>query len=312
MKMKSFLSVSLSLLLCMSLAVPALAAPLPDQKWTANWLGGTDFTASVTTPHDYLGTVKIGGLVDLDGNTITSNFDVFVVADDVTSLSYTMYTNNTKGFEIDALTMKNLYTVLGMYDDKVSIYSTADIGGDDSTYIGTKANPFLFALEVSPDRLNIANETLGVYLGNDKSSWINESAVILTQTQLSNFKATGTLPPVFSGSIYETGDNISSKLNLNELKDLLNGKKPLSVKVTSLKLSATTLTLTKGKTATLKATIAPSNATTKAVTWTTSNAKVVTVDKNGNIKAVGKGKATITATTTDGSKLKKTCNVTVK
>lgn len=85
-----------------------------------------------------------------------------------------------------------------------------------------------------------------------------------------------------------------------------------SVKVTGVTLNKTTLTIGKGKTYALKASIAPTNATTKAVTWTSSNTKVATVDKNGNVKAIGKGTATITATATDGSKVKKTCVVTIK
>lgn len=85
-----------------------------------------------------------------------------------------------------------------------------------------------------------------------------------------------------------------------------------SVKVSGITLDKTALTLVKGKTYTLKATIAPANATTKAVAWTSSNPKVATVDKNGNIKAISKGTVKITATSTDGSNVKKTSTVTVK
>lgn len=85
-----------------------------------------------------------------------------------------------------------------------------------------------------------------------------------------------------------------------------------SAKVSGITLNKTTLTLAKGKTYALKATIAPTNATTKAVTWTSSNTKVATVDKNGNIKAISKGTSTIIAIATDRSKVKKGCTVTVK
>lgn len=81
--------------------------------------------------------------------------------------------------------------------------------------------------------------------------------------------------------------------------------------VTSVKLNKTKLTLSKGKTETLKATVNPSNATNKAVTWKSSNTKVATVDSKGKVKAVAKGTATITVTTKDGSKTV-TCKVTVK
>lgn len=82
--------------------------------------------------------------------------------------------------------------------------------------------------------------------------------------------------------------------------------------VTSITLSKKTLSLTKGKTYTLKAAVKPSSANNKAVTWSSSNKKVVTVSSNGKIKAVGTGKATITVKAKDGSKKKAVCQVTVK
>lgn len=50
----------------------------------------------------------------------------------------------------------------------------------------------------------------------------------------------------------------------------------------------------------LVATISPSNATDKSLTWSSDNEKVVTVDKNGNIKGVGFGEANITVKTSNG------------
>ena len=81
--------------------------------------------------------------------------------------------------------------------------------------------------------------------------------------------------------------------------------------VTSVKLNKTSTTIVKGKTEKLTAKINPSDATNKNVSWTSSNKQVVTVDSNGNVKAVGKGTAIITVTTKDGNK-KATCKVTVK
>lgn len=96
-----------------------------------------------------------------------------------------------------------------------------------------------------------------------------------------------------------------------------DGKKVAKVKVTvkkyvhvaSVKLSKTSLTLAQTKKYTLKATVSPSNATNRSVTWATSNAKVATV-KDGVVTAVGVGKAIITATTVSGKKVAKT-SVTV-
>lgn len=86
---------------------------------------------------------------------------------------------------------------------------------------------------------------------------------------------------------------------------------PAKTPVTSVTLDKTSLTLDVGGSFTLTATVEPANATNKAVTWSTSDKNVATVDQNGNVKAVGAGKATITATTADGSGVSATCTVTV-
>ena len=87
------------------------------------------------------------------------------------------------------------------------------------------------------------------------------------------------------------------------------------VDVTGVTLSQTEASLDVSETLTLTATVAPDNATDKTVTWTTSDASVVTV-ANGVVTAVGAGTATITATATNGTDdtsddFSATCTVTV-
>jgi uncharacterized protein YjdB len=81
--------------------------------------------------------------------------------------------------------------------------------------------------------------------------------------------------------------------------------------VTGVSLDKSTLTLNEKETTKLTATLSPSNATNKNVTYTSSDIKVATVDASGTVKAVSAGKATITVTTVDGGKTAK-CDVTVK
>lgn len=83
------------------------------------------------------------------------------------------------------------------------------------------------------------------------------------------------------------------------------------VKVTKLKINKTSVDLLKGKTVQLKVTVTPSNATNKAVTWTSSNKRIATVTSNGLVKAVGTGTVTITAKAKDGSGKKVTCKINV-
>ena len=83
------------------------------------------------------------------------------------------------------------------------------------------------------------------------------------------------------------------------------------VPATGITLNKTATTMNVGATETLAATVTPANATNKAVSWSSSNMSVVTIDQNGVVAAVAPGTATITATTTDGTNLSATCAVTV-
>ena len=81
--------------------------------------------------------------------------------------------------------------------------------------------------------------------------------------------------------------------------------------ITSISLSKTALTLTRGGIETLTATLSPDSATFKDIIWESSDTNIVTVDQNGNVNAVSNGTATITATSRQGRKTA-TCAVTVE
>ncbi|MCQ2170576.1 MAG: Ig-like domain-containing protein [Bacteroidales bacterium] len=87
-------------------------------------------------------------------------------------------------------------------------------------------------------------------------------------------------------------------------------KEPETIKVSAVVLNSTSLSLIEGETATLSATVTPSNAENKTVHWSTSNSDVATVN-NGTVTAVRSGVATITVTSDDGGKTA-TCQVEVK
>ena len=96
-----------------------------------------------------------------------------------------------------------------------------------------------------------------------------------------------------TGSLYNvrmsTVDAVSHKCEDVSFKVTVNAP------ITGISLDKETLSLTEGEAETLTATIKPSNATDKTITWTTSNSAVATVD-GGVVTAVKAGTATITAT----------------
>ena len=107
-----------------------------------------------------------------------------------------------------------------------------------------------------------------------------------------------------------TGDKIDNSFTITKkVEDKKDDTTKDNVAVKSIKLNKTKVTLSKGKKVKLKATVAPSNATDKNVTFTSSNTKVATVNAKGVVTAKKAGKATITAKA--GTK-KTTCKIVVK
>jgi hypothetical protein len=92
-----------------------------------------------------------------------------------------------------------------------------------------------------------------------------------------------------------------------------NGSGDLAlVAVTGVTLSQSSLSLIAGgMSATLTATVSPSNATNAAVSWSTSEAAVATVGSSGVVTPIAAGSATITVTTADGGKTA-TCVLSVR
>lgn len=80
------------------------------------------------------------------------------------------------------------------------------------------------------------------------------------------------------------------------------------VAVTGLTLDKSALMFETGNSGQLVAAVSPADASDVTVSWTSSNPSVASVDASGNVKALSKGRATITA---DSHGFKATCEVTV-
>ena len=92
--------------------------------------------------------------------------------------------------------------------------------------------------------------------------------------------------------------------------NVINSNQP--VLVSSIALSPTSVTLNPNGTYKFNVTVSPSNATNKGVTWSSNDTNVVSVDQNGNIKALKDGMAKIRVTAQDGSGKYAEASVTVE
>lgn len=91
--------------------------------------------------------------------------------------------------------------------------------------------------------------------------------------------------------------------------------KPSVQKVTKITISGISKKVAAGKKIQLTASVAPSDASNKAITWTSSNKKYAAVDSKGKVtvKKAGAGKSvTITAAAADGSGVKATYKIQIK
>ena len=154
----------------------------------------------------------------------------------------------------------------------------------------------------------------------------------LTNLDLGNNKLTGSVPDELGNlenleSLNISENHLSGEIsivlqesdmwqNLDEEPDLtqqdgteLEKEVEITIHVIGVALDKSTLELTEGETATLSATITPSDASSKTVYWSSNNENIATVNR-GVVKAVGPGTATITVKTKDGGKTA-TCSITV-
>ena len=160
---------------------------------------------------------------------------------------------------------------------------------------------------IGKDSIKIESQTLTIQEGNQATIAVTKRPADLAltytskNTNIATVDGTGKVTAVAVG---ETDIVVKSTL-YNDIYAECHVVVTAQPVVETIKLDETTLDLTEDETKTLIATVSPEGT---AVTWTSSNKKVATVD-HGFVTAVGAGTATITATTPTG--VEATCEVTV-
>lgn len=82
------------------------------------------------------------------------------------------------------------------------------------------------------------------------------------------------------------------------------------IAISQLELNPSNARITIGTTITLTTVITPENASSKEISWSSTNPSVATVSQSGAVTAISEGEAIIIASTKDGSNLSATCKIT--
>lgn len=235
--------------------------------------------------------VRLDGLVPRAGANLT------VVNADQGVYSYSL--NN--GVSNATLQLKTITTAAGFdntyavtlnaYEDAKAIYHEASHGNVAQRIT---MDPESYTMHVG-DKKTLTATVWPASTGSGSITWVSD------RTSVATVDANGKVTAVAIGTA-----NITASQNGMSATCVIT---VAPIEVTRITLDRTSLRLEVSKTTTLVATVMPTNATDKTVTWTSSNTSVATVTAGGVVRGVAAGNATITATSSNG--LTATCNVNV-
>jgi uncharacterized protein YjdB len=166
-------------------------------------------------------------------------------------------------------------------------------------------------IQLNASKFNLQKGKTTKALTISSSTYDNDRIISVTSSDNGVLKAS-----VSNNQIVLKGAKTSSKYVTVTVTTESGATQTCQVKVVKDKVSTSKLTLNKksttlakGEKDSLVVTQTPISSTDK-LTWSSSNKKIVSVDKNGNLTAKKKGKVTITLKSSNGKKV--TCKVTVK
>ncbi|MBQ7258010.1 MAG: Ig-like domain-containing protein, partial [Abditibacteriota bacterium] len=192
--------------------------------------------------------------------------------------------------------------------DNKTWHDLADEGGVLGVGLLTKETLKVTSVIVSPSTLTLTvgdSNTLTAtvkpdYVPNKKVAWSSSNTSVATVSSSGKVTAKGAGTATITCKSNDSGVKGTCKVTVKDI-----------VKVTRVTLNKTSITLNKGKSTTLTATVSPDNAKNKNVTWSSSDTAIATVSSTGKVTAKAAGNTTITVKTEDGG-YKATCKVTVK
>ena len=227
--------------------------------------------------------------IDITSFTITNGID----APSGTLTATVLPTNYTEGEIIWSSENTNVITINASNGDYQVIAAgeaviTVSIGVFSATITITFSIP---AINISIDRTSFTatNGEVGVLtaavspVGHTDGAvhWSSADTNVVTIDNNGNYEAVG----AGASAITATVGSVSNSITIT-----------VGIPATGIVIEQTNFTATKGDMGTLTAVVSPVGHTEGAVSWSSADTNVVTIDSNGNYEAVGAGASAITAT----------------
>ncbi|WP_370747676.1 Ig-like domain-containing protein [Faecalibacillus intestinalis] len=249
------------------------------------------------------------------------------------------YIKLSKGISLKDNTYYSIvFTLFGTNENNASIMLDATLKGTDIEFIADTSNEYCFIKsyntwgKLSDNTFRIKGITIKEEPKPIETIILNKTDITLTKGTSETLQATinpsdttddKTLKWTSSNPDVATVDNTGKVTAVGGGTATItvksqNGKEAscevkVTSKIESISLNKSNITLSKGTSETLKATINPSDTTDdKTLKWTSSNPNIATVDNTGKVTAVGGGTATITVKSQNGKEASCEVKVTSK
>ncbi|MGN0546687.1 MAG: leucine-rich repeat protein [Acutalibacteraceae bacterium] len=228
----------------------------------------------------------------------------------LTTIAANAFSENTKLREVTIpATVTSIQESSFSYPTKLTFYGLPDSYAQ--TYATNRRITFVDVSDIKVDNLSFDRENF-VIITNGTGGKITIDMTIEPKSSvepISFSSSDASIATVENGVITVKGYGTATITATTESGKTASCNVAINRMVTSVSLNKSTLSIKEGETATLTATVYPTNATNKNITWASSNEAVATVS-NGTVTAVKPGVAIITVKTEDGAYIAN-CEVTV-
>ena len=249
-----------------------------DQTTLSLVAGTTGQLTATVSPDDAADKTVTWASADETIATVDANGKVTAVADGQTTITVTT-TDGAKTADCKVIVTKDKVNVSGITLSETTLDKTTDDGA--VTLVAT-VSP-----EEATDKTVVwtsSNPAVAAVSATGEVSFLDKGTATITVTAT-------------NGTPDDTSDDFSATCAVSVVKN-----------VKGLTLDKSALMFETGNSGQLVAAVSPADASDVTVSWKSSNPSVASVDASGNVKALSKGRATITA---DSHGFKATCEVTV-